>query len=388
MLSTPTVLNLNNSWTTAEFNVFGYNLGSNAQFNDNVVMVVQTSTNTTPVTTAAPSFLLQSETGETNSLSLTSNSICPIGGSQPGVQFMQSNNGAGAQPCPLAPSQVQLPVAFQANTHFLWIDQNNNGISQIFGMKPGTVPSLITIPGGIATGFQADTGNFWLDQNGGGTDSGKAMQGTSNPSVARNLSGQITAAFQGSNGNLWFGSNGAYFDTGFAMKPNTSPSVAINSGGDWAVAFQGSNGHAWIDVDGSATDFGAMQGTSSPSVTSFDNPGHFWMAFQGANGDLFIAPNAPFGIAADMHLGMMANTSPSATTLSDNSQAVAFQANTGSLWYWHNGGRDERLGMYSTASPIISALPDNGYQIAFKANTSNLWIDLNGYGMDQNLGMN
>ncbi len=395
-LRAASVLGLNNGgWTNAEFNVFGYGNGSRANFPDpNVVMVVQTLTNTTPVTTTAPACLSQTETGETNSLTLTSDSCCPVGGSAPGVQFMQSNNGAGKQPCPLFPSQIQVPVAFQANTKFLWIDQNGNGLNQAFGMKPGTVPSLVTIPGGVATGFQADFGNFWLDQNGGGTDSGIAMQAASSPSIARLSGGQIAVAFQGANGHLWLGTNGplSATDRGFAMKAGSSPSLVAVGFGQYAVGFQGANGHFWLDQNGTATDsMRAMQGSTSPSIGAFDEGGVL-VAFQGANGNLWVGVNGVLS-STDQGLGMKANTSPSAAVMSDdNSTTVAFQANTSVLWLWRNGsGFGTGLGMFGAsppASPILSAMPGNGYQVAFKANTGNLWIDLNGNGMDQHFGMN
>ncbi len=395
-LSAPTVLNLNSNWTAAEFNIFGYNLASNAQFNDNVAMVVQILTNTTPVTTAAPSYLVQSETGETNSLTLTPNSECRIAGTRPGVQFMQSNNGTGAQACPLAPSQVQLPVAFQANTNSLWIDRNNSGSNQFFGMKPGTVPSLVTVPGGVAAAFQANTGNFWLeDQNGNGTDSGIAMYGTTNPSIARLSGGQIAVAFHGANGTLWVAASGpaSARDTGLVMQPGSSPSLVALPGGQYAVGFQAPDGEFTVTQNGNgdAESGHAMQGSTSPSIAAFSD-GTIMVAFQGANGNLWVGVNGVFS-AVDQHFGMKANTSPSAAVMFVNrSTAVAFQANTNELWIWRDGSaHGEGLGMFGAnppASPILSPMPDNGYQIAFKANTSNLWIDLNGVGMDQHLGMN
>ena len=137
-------------------------------------------------------------------------SCCPVPFNVPGIQFMQSNNNAGAQPCPLATSlKLQVPIAFQANTNFLWIDQGGNGLNQGFGMRAGTVPSLVTIgTNRVAVGFQANTGHFWQDTNGIGTDSGKAMQGTTSPSIGREISGQTAVSFQGSNGHLWFGTGG------------------------------------------------------------------------------------------------------------------------------------------------------------------------------------
>jgi hypothetical protein len=96
--SAPSVLGLNSYWYDAEFNVFGYANGSNAQFNNGASIVVQILTDTmnpsnpSPSSTTAPTYLSTSYTGETNSLSLQPTSpVCQIGGAIPGIQFMESN---------------------------------------------------------------------------------------------------------------------------------------------------------------------------------------------------------------------------------------------------------------------------------------------------------
>jgi len=389
--SATSVLGLNSGgWTAAEFNIFGYENSSQAVFNDGVVMVVQTLTNMAQLNTT-PSCLLSSTTAETNSLSLTPLSCCPVPFNVPGIQFMQSNNNAGAQSCPLAPSQLQVPVAFQANTNFLWVDQGGNGLNQGFGMKAGTVPRLVTsATNQVRVGFQANTGHFWMDSNGIGTDSGKAMQGTTSPSIGREISGQTAVSFQGSNGHLWFGTGGplSAVDTNAAMKAGSSPSLTVLPNGQYAVGFQGVNGHFWVYQNGVTTDSGrVMQGATSPSLAAQDNS-QIVVSFQGSNGHLWLGTNG-VNSSIDSGFAMKANTSPSAAVLIDNSVSIAFQGSNGDVWLWHSAfAFDTGFGMQNSASPILSAMPGAGYQIAFKANTGNLWIDFNGNGIDQHLGMN
>ncbi|MGA7830766.1 MAG: Ig-like domain repeat protein [Terracidiphilus sp.] len=87
----PTVLNLNQSWTQVEFNVFGDCCGTQTNFTSPTHLVVNTSiddgTSNPPVCEVN-----DGTTGETNNLEFEptgSPVCCPIGGSNPSIQFME-----------------------------------------------------------------------------------------------------------------------------------------------------------------------------------------------------------------------------------------------------------------------------------------------------------
>lgn len=94
------LLNLDQNWTNAEFNVFGYDDGVEAEFSSGSTFVVQTSI--TNGTTNAPLCLGPQgagTTGETNNLTLipqTAPVCCPYGGSSPSIQFLESS-ASGAE---------------------------------------------------------------------------------------------------------------------------------------------------------------------------------------------------------------------------------------------------------------------------------------------------
>jgi hypothetical protein len=89
-------LNLINSWTFAEFNVFGNNSYANATFGANSTLSVKLSL--TNGTTASPTCTSGSTTGETNSLNLVPASCCASGGTSPAITFIESN--AAVMPTP------------------------------------------------------------------------------------------------------------------------------------------------------------------------------------------------------------------------------------------------------------------------------------------------
>ena len=93
---------------------------------------------------------------------------------------------------------------------------------------------------------------------------------------------------------------------------------------------------------------------------------------------------------------MMKGTSPAISGLPAGGYEVAFQANTGNLWYVGQGSGsitrgDRGLGMKAGTSPAIAALPAGGFEVAFQANTGNLWVVGEGSGSitrgDWGLGM-
>jgi hypothetical protein len=84
------VLGLAQGWNSAEFNVFGDSGSSKAVFTTPGVTITVT-TSVTNGTTAAPTCLQFGNTGETNSLGLVASSCCATGGTNPAIQFMESN---------------------------------------------------------------------------------------------------------------------------------------------------------------------------------------------------------------------------------------------------------------------------------------------------------
>ncbi len=91
------VLNLEQGWTTAEFNVFGDGNAGQLAFNSGTTIVVKTSIDYGNGSTNQPSCVDHSFTGETNNLTLadvtnTSTLICcAYGGASPNIQFMETN---------------------------------------------------------------------------------------------------------------------------------------------------------------------------------------------------------------------------------------------------------------------------------------------------------
>jgi len=91
-----TVLNLEQSWNSAEFNIFGNGNGDQVNFNSGTTLVVQTAINNG--TTNAPVCRSLSYTAETNNLSLVGG-CCPYGGTTPDIQFMESNASGATATC-------------------------------------------------------------------------------------------------------------------------------------------------------------------------------------------------------------------------------------------------------------------------------------------------
>lgn len=90
MATTPglNAVSVASGWRDSEFNIFGDAGGGQANFGANTSLSVQTLTHSG--TTAAPTCVLESLTGETNNLTLTGmGSAGPL--ASPGVQFTQSN---------------------------------------------------------------------------------------------------------------------------------------------------------------------------------------------------------------------------------------------------------------------------------------------------------
>jgi hypothetical protein len=107
LLNQASLVDLNQWWSAAEFNVFGPGDGSEVDFNPGSTLLVRTWTGT-PTPGAVPTCLAEGFTGETNNLNLLpmvyglpALSCCPLQGQSPGIQFTESNvPGAVAPACP------------------------------------------------------------------------------------------------------------------------------------------------------------------------------------------------------------------------------------------------------------------------------------------------
>ncbi|GGQ84808.1 hypothetical protein [Couchioplanes azureus] len=268
------------------------------------------------------------------------------------------------------------PVAFQANTGFLYTHSNvgittNTG----YGMAAGTSPA--TSDG--QTAFQANT-SFLYTRSASGvmTNTGYGMMAGTSPAIS---GGQV--AFQANTGFLWTRNTatGATFDTGLGMMRGTSPSIAGNTS-SWRIAFQANNGFLYTrDSSGAIvnTGYGMMAGTS-PAITKLSN-GTYAIAFQANTGFLYVMNT---GAASDTRYGMMAGTSP-AITASGTGFTVAFQANTGFLYTRSSTGATTNTGygMMRGTSPAI-----RGSRLVFQGNTGFLYMrDGTGNALDTRYGM-
>jgi hypothetical protein len=82
------VLDLQQVWQAAEFNVFGDCCFTRADFNSGTTIIVRLDVNNGGTT--APACLSTGYTGETNNLALV-DPCCPIGGNSPGIVFTESS---------------------------------------------------------------------------------------------------------------------------------------------------------------------------------------------------------------------------------------------------------------------------------------------------------
>jgi uncharacterized protein YneR len=109
------------------------------------------------------------------------------------------------------------------------------------------------------------------------------------------------------------------------------------------------------------------------------------MAFQANTGDLWYYTPANAG-NRDTGLGMANDTSPSIAA----SGEVAFQGTNNHLWLYDpstGDNRDTGLGMAPKTSPSIVSLAHGGYEIAFQANTGILWLNDPSTGTSINTGL-
>jgi hypothetical protein len=131
------LVDLNQNWTDAEFNIFGNGNGSALNFNAGSTLVVQLLTTSADGTTAAATCGSDGTTGETNNLNLVSSSCCQMGGETPGIQFTESNvSGQAAAAC------IQDPVQ---QPSLLWWNGSSGQITGWVVNPDGSVPRTQTL---------------------------------------------------------------------------------------------------------------------------------------------------------------------------------------------------------------------------------------------------
>jgi hypothetical protein len=91
------VLDLEEGWNSAEFNVFGNGNSDEVNLNSGASLVVQI--NLVNGTTNTPTFSTESFTGETNNLTLIGTAPCSYGGGTPMIQFFESNASGATASC-------------------------------------------------------------------------------------------------------------------------------------------------------------------------------------------------------------------------------------------------------------------------------------------------
>jgi hypothetical protein len=95
--------------------------------------------------------------------------------------------------------------------------------------------------------------------------------------------------------------------------------------------------------------------------------GVVYASFQGGNGYLYSYDSATNGFTG-IKLGQSLTSSPAETGLPDGDAEIAFQANTGVLWYTppqSGAGVDTGDAVVSGSNPVIAGLTGNGFEIAF-----------------------
>ncbi len=140
-----TVLNLANNWTSAEFNVFGFGGGSQANFNSdatiNVALALETQSGTPPY---APACESESFTGETNNLTTLSPCCAVDVNPNPPQEITFSESNAGS----LAPTPAVCPLYLNVNNSPLQLTQG--GTSEAYVLMYG--PWMTQDHGTNATG--------------------------------------------------------------------------------------------------------------------------------------------------------------------------------------------------------------------------------------------
>jgi hypothetical protein len=283
------------------------------------------------------------------------------------------------------------PLAFQANTGFLWARDPSGGTDNTqYGMLAGTSPAVTMLADGSdEIAFQGNDGFLYVRNSATGavsnTEEGP-LAGTS-PDIASNGSGW-ELAFQSNDGFLYtMDSTGHLVNTQYGMMRGTSPAITAVSGGGYEVAFQANNGFLYTRSPSgvmSNTEEGPAAGTS-PDIAA--NGSGWEIAFQG--NDTFMYTLDSTGHLVNTQYGMLANSSPALTGMSGGGYEVAFQGNNGFLYVRSPGGvisNTEEGPAAGTSPDIISQ--GSGWELAFQGNDTFLYtLDSSGSLVNTEYGM-
>jgi hypothetical protein len=144
VVSEPSLLDLYAGWTTAEYNVFGFGNGSQANFNDGATMDVVVEVDSLPYTSHAPACEPVTFTGETNNLNLET-PCCAIdlpAGTSPQIRFTEATTI-------LTPPTQLCPLYLNVNNTPLEVTQG--GTSEAFVLMYG--PWITQDEGNLASGI-------------------------------------------------------------------------------------------------------------------------------------------------------------------------------------------------------------------------------------------
>ncbi|MBR7838669.1 hypothetical protein KDL01_35705, partial [Actinospica durhamensis] len=97
--------------------------------------------------------------------------------------------------------------------------------------------------------------------------------------------------------------------------------------------------------------------------------GLVYASFQGGNGYLYNYDSATNGFTG-IKLGQAAASSPAETGLTNGGAQIAFQANTGMLWYTppaSGAGVDTENPLVAGSNPVVAGLGANAFEIAFSS---------------------
>jgi hypothetical protein len=184
-----------------------------------------------------------------------------------------------------------------------------------------------------------------------------------------NVTGTPIAAIQAT--GLWSVGAGSGGYLGQTMAAGTGPSITALPGGGFEGAFQNSDGR--LVLFGTYVDFNAQAGMmpgTSPSIAA-DSSG-FEVAFQANTGYLWYYNMTTYGSSTTY--AMAAGTSPSITALTSGGFETAFQANTGALWTVGAAGNvDTGLIISAATSPAIATNSADVYEAAFHSSGGQLW---------------
>jgi hypothetical protein len=154
-IGTDSTLDLDLSWTAAEFNVFGNGGGDEAYFSTSPGSTIVVKTTVDDGTTNAPTCWAQSFTGESNNLDLadikgTSNLVCcPYGSPSPTIEFMETN----ATP---PHSAVCGPTALIGDPHLTTLDgthYNFQGAGEFISLREPDGQNIQTRQKPVSTTF-------------------------------------------------------------------------------------------------------------------------------------------------------------------------------------------------------------------------------------------